>query len=87
MLDYYTNIPWQALDDAYVANECEIASLCRMLMLESIDITWFKMKEEIIQKRTRALDKRYGSLPPMNIEDLKYNIINANKLAELKEIL
>lgn len=87
MLDYYTNIPWQALDDAYVANECEIASLCRMLMLESVDVTWFKMKEEIIQKRTRALDERYGFLPPMNIDDLKYNIINANKLAELKEIL
>lgn len=85
MLDYYTSMPWQALDDAYVANECQIASLCRFLILENIDETWFKIKEECIQKRQRALDKRFGSLDPININDVKYSLINAAKLAELKE--
>ena len=84
-MDYYTQIPWQALDDIYVANECEIASLCRFLMLESIDMTWFEIRDEILQKRQRALDVRFSNMQPININDVKYRKLNALKLAELRE--
>ena len=84
-MDYYTQIPWQALDDIYVANECEIASLCRFLMLESIDTTWFEIRDEILQKRQRALDVRFSNMQPININDVKYRKLNALKLAELRE--
>lgn len=86
-MDYYSQMPWQALDDRYVANECEIASLCRFLMLESIDETWFEIRDEILQKRQRALDVKFSNMQPININDVKYRKLNALKLAELGEKL
>ena len=71
----------------YVANEVEIASLCRYLILENIDETWFKIKDEIIQKRTRSLDAKFGSLPDIDLKDVIYRKINAIKLAQLKEVI
>ena len=87
LIDYYSEIPYSALDDMYVANEVEIASLCRYLILENIDETWFKIKDEITQKRTRPLDARFGSLPEIDLKDVIYRKTNAIKLAQLKEIL
>ena len=87
LIDYYSEIPYSALDDMYVANEVEIASLCRYLILENIDETWFKIKDEIVQKRTRSLDAKFGSLPDIDLKDVVYRKINAIKLAQLKEII
>lgn len=87
LIDYYSEIPYSALDDMYVANEVEIASLCRYLILENIDETWFKIKDEITQKRTRSLDAKFGSLPDIDLKDVIYRKTNAIKLAQLKEIV
>ena len=87
LIDYYSEIPYSALDDMYVANEVEIASLCRYLILENIDETWFKIKDEITQKRTRSLDAKFGSLPEIDLKDIIYRKTNAIKLAQLKEII
>ena len=87
LIDYYSEIPYSALDDMYVANEVEIASLCRYLILENIDETWFKIKDEIIQKRTRSLDAKFSSLPEIDLKDVIYRKNNAIKLAQLKEIV
>lgn len=85
LIDYYSNIPYSALDDMYCANECEIASLCRYLILENVDETWFKIKDEIEQKRSRALTAKFADQKPINVKDLVYRKINQIKLAELKE--
>ena len=87
LIGYYGEIPYSALDDMYVANEVEIASLCRYLILENIDETWFKIKDEITQKRTRSLDAKFGSLPEIDLKDIIYRKNNAIKLAQLKEII
>ena len=67
--------------------EVEIAPLCRYLILENIDETWFKIKDEITQKRTRSLDAKFGFLPEIDLKDVIYRKTNAIKLAQLKEII
>ena len=69
------------------ANEVEIASLCRYLILENINETWFKIQDEIIQKRTRSLNAKFGSLPDIDLKNVIYRKTNAIKLAQLKEIM
>ena len=65
----------------------EIASLCRYLILENIDETWFKIKDEIIQKMTRSLDAKFGSLPEIDVKDVIYLKNKAIKHAQLKKII
>ena len=60
LIDYYSEIPYSALDDMYVANEVEIASLCRYLILENIDDTWFK-----IDRKSTRLNSSHRSLSRM----------------------
>ena len=59
----------------------------RQLYLSNVDDTWFKIKDEITQKRTRSLDAKFGSLPEIDLKDAIYRKTNAIKLAQLKEII
>ena len=61
--------------------------LCAVFFLENIDDTWFKIKDEITQKRARSLDAKFGSLPEIDLMDVIYRKTNAIKLAQLKEII
>ena len=54
-------------------------------MAEIIDTTWFEIRDDILQKRQRALDARFSNMQPININDVKYRKLNALKLAELRE--
>lgn len=81
----FRELPYTRLEDIYVATDYEIGSLLRYLYLETYDKSWLSIRDNVLQKRTDALSKKFSHSPEININEVKYNLIQARKLAILKE--
>lgn len=71
----------------YEALKMECINYCRYLELETYDTTYMQKRDILLKKRQRELEFKFGSLPEPNINDVKYNLYQAIKLAQAKEIL
>lgn len=68
-------------------NEIEIDSLVRLLSIYKYPSAYIESRDRIMAVRQRALDFRFANSPDINLNDVKYNLSNRLKLAELKEII
>lgn len=86
-VDYYSTLPYTASQELYASMCLETASICRYLFLENYDVKYIQMRDEILAKRNAALRAKFDAAPELNINDVKYRLNSAIKLAESKEIL
>lgn len=86
-VDYYRTMDTTRLQNEYIDNCLRANELCRYLYLETYDENYLKQRLELAEKRQQKMSLLYDSLPPMNIEDIKYNLIYRRKIQENKEII
>lgn len=84
---YYRTMSTTRLQNEYIDNCLRANELCRYLYLETYDENYLKRRLELAEKRQQKMSLLYDSLPPMNIQDIKYNLIYRRKLQENKEII
>ena len=58
-----------------------------MIHHETYDESYLKQRLQLAEKRQQKMSLLYDSLPPMNIQDIKYNLIYRRKIQENKEII
>lgn len=86
-VEYYRTMSTTCLQNEYIDNCLRANELCRYLYLETYDENYLKIRLELAEKRQQKMSLLYDSLPPMNIEDIKYNLIYRRKIQENKEII
>jgi len=86
-VEYYRTMSTTRLQNEYIDNCLRANELCRYLYLETYDESYLKQRLELAEKRQQKMSLLYDSLPPMNIQDIKYNLIYRRKLQENKEII
>lgn len=86
-VEYYRTMDTTRLQNEYIDNCLRANELCRYLYLETYDENYLKQRLELAEKRQQKMSLLYDSLPPMNIEDIKYNLIYRRKIQENKEII
>ena len=60
---------------------------CRYLALISYDESYVISRETMLSKRRASLEYFFGSKNPLDINDVKYRIIQSQKLAQEREII
>lgn len=86
-VEYYCTMDTTRLRNEYMDNCLRANELCRYLYLETYDESYLKQRLQLQEKRQQKMSLLYDSLPPMNIQDIKYNLIYRRKLQENKEII
>ena len=86
-VEYYCTMDTTRLRNEYIDNCLRANELCRYLYLETYDESYLKQRLKLQEKRQQKMSLLYDSLPPMNIQDIKYNLIYRRKLQENKEII
>ena len=86
-VEYYRTMETARLRNEYIDNCLRANELCRYLYLETYDESYLKQRLQLQEKRQQKMSLLYDSLPPMNIQDIKYNLIYRRKLQENKEII
>jgi hypothetical protein len=86
-VEYYKTMSTTRLQNEYIDNCLRANELCRYLYLETYDESYLKQRLQLSEKRQQKLSLLYDSLPPMNIQDIKYNLIYRRKIQENKEII
>lgn len=84
---YYRTMSTTRLQNEYIDNCLRANELCRYLYLETYDENYLKQRLQLAEKRQQKMSLLYDTLPPMNIQDIKYNLIYRRKLQENKEII
>ena len=83
----YSQMTFVQLQHEYIDNCLRANELCRYLYLETYDEFYLKQRLELAEKSQQKMSLLYDTLPPMNIEDIKYNLIYRHKIAQNKEII
>lgn len=83
----YSKKTFEQLLDIYYENLLECNSLCRYLMLETYDEAYLKIRLELAEKRSRKMSILFDSRPPLNIEEIRYNLIYRAKMDENKCVI
>lgn len=86
-VEYYKTMSTTRLQNEYIDNCLRANELCRYLYLETYDESYLKQRLQLSEKRQQKMSLLYDSLPPMNIQDIKYNLIYRRKIQENKEII
>lgn len=71
----------------WINNEMEIDNYLRFLIRSEYDANYIVKRDRILEIRTAAQNAKYLNAPQQNIEDVKYQLIQQIKLAQLKEII
>lgn len=71
----------------WINNELEIDNYLRFLIRSEYDTSYIAIRDGLLERRLSAQNAKYMNAPKQNINEVKYNIINQIKLAQLKEIL
>lgn len=80
-------IQLDSLWSEFYALEMKSTYLCQYLAEISYDLSYVVNREKMLLKRQRSLDYFFGNKEDLNINDVKYRLYQALKLAESKEIL
>lgn len=86
-VEYYKTMSTTRLQNEYIDNCLRANELCRYLYLETYDESYLKQRLQLAEKRQQKMSLLYDSLPPMNIQDIKYNLIYRRKIQENKEVI
>ena len=86
-VEYYKTMSTTRLQNEYIDNCLRANELCRYLYLETYDEFYLKQRLQLAEKRQQKMSLLYDSLPPMNIQDIKYNLIYRRKIQENKEVI
>lgn len=84
-VNYYKTMDTTRLQNEYIDNCLRANELCRYLYLETYDESYLKQRLELAEKRQQKMSLLYDTLPPMNIDDIKYNLIYRYNQSLLKE--
>ena len=77
-VEYYKTMSTTRLQNEYIDNCLRANELCRYLYLETYDESYLKQRLQLSEKRQQKMSLLYDSLPPMNIQDIKYNLISVS---------
>ena len=70
----------------YMLNELEIDNYLRFLIRSEYDAVYIRRRDRILERRTAAQNAKYLNAPKPDLKEVKYDLINKVKLAQLKEI-
>lgn len=85
LVERYIHTTPQAQDEVFYQNEIEIVNLCRFLDLYVYDTAYIVLRETILEKRSHKQNLINLNRKPLDINEVKYNLENKQKLAYLKE--
>lgn len=84
-VEFFRTLDFGAWSARYETNEFEIASLCRYLLLETYDEQYLKVMQKLKSARECELTWAFANRVPLDVNEIKYNLIQRMKLAFLKE--
>lgn len=83
----YDTMPYEQVYKTFINEDLKVNYECRYLSLQSYDYDYVVLRETKLMKRQKALDYFFGNKPDVNLNDVKYRLYQAVKLAQEKEIL